>query len=52
MIAGYGAVPLLGYVIVTVNDTDLPPSPAVIVRVLPLKEAVSEDGFGGLVPSS
>lgn len=36
----------------TVNEIDLPPSPQLIVNVLPENDAEKVDGLGGLVPSS
>ena len=52
MMAGYGAVPEDGYVIEAVKEIDFPPSLTLMVKVEPEKEPVTEDGFGGRVPSS
>lgn len=52
MMAGKGPVPLVGLLMVTEKETDLPPSEAVMDRVLPEKVADTEDGLGGRVPSS
>jgi hypothetical protein len=45
-------VPEDGYVIVTLKDMDFPELEAVMERVLPEKEAVTEEGLGGKAPSS
>ena len=52
MMAGYGAVPEVGYLMATEKEMDLPPSETLMVRVLPEKEPVTDEGFGGRVPSS
>ena len=36
----------------TEKEIDLPPSETLMVKVLPEKEAVTDEGFGGRVPSS
>lgn len=36
----------------TVNEIDFPESEALMVNVLPERDAVREEGLGGLVPSS
>ena len=51
MIAGNGPFPE-GSDTVTLNEIDFPPSEAVIERDVPENEAVTEEGFGGKVPSS
>jgi hypothetical protein len=51
IIAGKGPVPL-GAVIVTVKEMDLPASAVVMVSVVPLSEAVTDEGLGGITPSS
>lgn len=52
MIAGYGAVPEEGYVIVTVKDIDFPDSPQLTVNVVPESDAVRVLGGPGSVPIS
>ncbi|KAK6360756.1 hypothetical protein TWF730_006881 [Orbilia blumenaviensis] len=51
-LAGYGALPPDGAVIVTEKEIDFPWSDTFIVRVFPLHEAVRDCGFPGLVPNS
>ena len=52
IIAGYGAVPVVGSCTVAVNEIDVVPSPA--VTEICVLETVPETtaGFGGLSPSS
>jgi hypothetical protein len=52
IIAGNGAVPVVGYVMVGENVMDLPPSVTVMVSVEPEKEAVTDVGSAGIIPSS
>lgn len=52
MMAGKGAVPVDGYVMVGAKEIDFPPSVTVMVRVVPEKEAVTDCGVPGIVPSS
>ena len=52
MIAGYGAVPVVGYVIGTVKLIELPFSEAKIVRAFEANEELKPDGLSGFVPSS
>lgn len=52
MMAGYGALPPEGAVMVTEKEIDFPWSDTLIVRVFPLHEAVRDCGFPGFVPNS
>ena len=52
IMAGYGAVPVVGSCTEAVNEMDVVPSPAVTEMRLLVTEPVSTDGFGGLTPSS
>jgi hypothetical protein len=52
IIAGKGAVPVVGYVIVGAKVMDFPASVTVIVSVLPEKDTVMDSGGPGKIPSS
>jgi hypothetical protein len=52
MMAGHSAVPDVGYYLDTEKETDLPPPWTVILSELNAKDAVTDDGVGGIGPSS
>ena len=52
IMAGYGAVPVVGSCTVAVNEIDVVPSPAVTEMRVFVTEPVTTEGFGGFTPSS